>query len=366
MKIHAVTYRWVLLTLLAACSGTSGEPGGSPDAGSDGAACTPRSCVQGACGSWSNGCGGTLQCGGCGAEACGVAMTPGWCGNCAGDSWCSESPAPAGAYGFSFVTAVSDSSVWVTDPSGLIMEWDGATWHDRSIRTKGSGALEKGPEALWGASPTDVWGISWRGLWHWNGTSWSLTAKSGWWPVAISGTSSSNIWVVGQSGLIARFDGSSWTKVVSPTSSNLLAVSARTPSDAWAVGQGAKILHWDGTRWTQVSPSTSTTDWRDVKATAEGEAWLVSTNGAVYRWTGQFESRWEVTGTPIHRIWAFSPTNVWGVGGSGLAVHWTSTQGVPVATGTSTRFDGIAGTPDGDLWVVGPSQQSSVFRHAAR
>ncbi|MFO0621394.1 MAG: hypothetical protein U0745_08360 [Polyangia bacterium] len=49
---------------------------------------------------------------------------------------------------------------------------------------------------------------------------------------------------VGDEGLILRFNGSTWTKMTSNTTSNLLAVWGLSPSNIYAVGENATILHY--------------------------------------------------------------------------------------------------------------------------
>jgi hypothetical protein len=81
----------------------------------------------------------------------------------------------------------------------------------------------------------------------------------------VSALSASDAWAVGGSGtrtLTLHRNGTSWTKVASPSPGifgSLAAVAAVSGSDAWAVGSyeiasgGNKtlILHWNGSSWTQ-------------------------------------------------------------------------------------------------------------------
>jgi hypothetical protein len=64
--------------------------------------------------------------------------------------------------------------------------------------------------------------------------------------------------------LIARWDGSTWSTVLSPSQGTLAngldAVAARAADDVWAVGYSssaagrsdALVLHWDGSAWKSI------------------------------------------------------------------------------------------------------------------
>ena len=116
---------------------------------------------------------------------------------------------------------------------------------------------------------------------HWDGTQWSIipspdgpTGDGG--LNGISGTSSNDIWVVGEhdnasyyamaKAMTMHWDGTAWSVVIPPNPSPwgvspLNSVLARAPNDVYAVGQWENptqglstfVVHWDGTAWTQVS-----------------------------------------------------------------------------------------------------------------
>ena len=95
--------------------------------------------------------------------------------------------------------------------------------------------------------------------------------------------------VGGTKTLIEHWDGTSWTRVPSPSpgpDASLWGVSATSADDAWAVGSVAYgsdgytktlIAHWDGTSWTRVfSPSPGGNDRLfAVSAVSATNAWVV-------------------------------------------------------------------------------------------
>jgi len=58
-----------------------------------------------------------------------------------------------------------------------------------------------------------------------------------------------DVWVVGDGGLILRYDGTSWHKIPSGTQANLNSIWGPSGTDLWAVGASGTALHWNGSSW---------------------------------------------------------------------------------------------------------------------
>lgn len=65
-----------------------------------------------------------------------------------------------------------------------------------------------------------------------------------------------NVWAVGASGTILRWNGADWSLQQSGTDKVLRDVWGTEASNAWAVGDGGIILRWNGTVWSQVASGT--------------------------------------------------------------------------------------------------------------
>src|SRR5438445_6990310 len=127
--------------------------------------------------------------------------------------------------------------------------------------------------AATGTSASDVWVVGDAGpILHYNGTSWSSvsigtmhTLRSVW------GTSASDVWAVGYfyngvsySGSIFHYNGTSWSRIMGTISIPALnSIWGTSASDVWAVGDGTNysapfpILHYDGATWSNApSPTT--------------------------------------------------------------------------------------------------------------
>jgi hypothetical protein len=91
-------------------------------------------------------------------------------------------------------------------------------------------------------SSNDVWAVG-TFFWHWNGTFWLPGDKSVN-LISISMCSANDGWAVGYGGKIYRWDGSAWTKYLSPTTEILRGVTMLSCNEGWAVGANGTILHY--------------------------------------------------------------------------------------------------------------------------
>lgn len=192
-----------------------------------------------------------------------------------GTSW-TKVAFPAAAFPVSAISADSPADAWAAGGRGqpglapVIGHWDGAAWHQVEPPTPPT--YSSSFTSIDALSPADVWvagggfdefGNPVEFLDHWDGTQWQLTLNpvAGADTVAISGTSPTDVWMVGETtGVILHFNGTAWTQVPNPASGNgagLAAVAALSPTDAWAMSaNGTLTEHWDGTAW-NVVPNAS-------------------------------------------------------------------------------------------------------------
>jgi hypothetical protein len=68
----------------------------------------------------------------------------------------------------------------------------------------------------------------------------------------IWGSSSSDIFAVGDSGIILHYNGSSWSPMGSGTTNALFGVWGSSSSDVFAAGDYGTILHYDGSSWSSM------------------------------------------------------------------------------------------------------------------
>src|SRR6266567_1033836 len=262
------------------------------------------------------------------------------------------------------VAALGESDAWAVGthtplPRGiyrLIEHWNGAKW--ALVPVPSSGGHVTDLLAVAAISPTAAWAIG-KGVagghfvtvfMGWNGTRWRYLPSPG---TDVSGPaviSARDIWVVGGSkrGTLAEhWDGSKWTIVPTPNafkdrtrSSGLYAVSGSSSSNVWAVGEyqsgptsldtSTLVEHWDGARW-QLQPSPNGPPGAQgerylsaVAAVSRSSALAVGSYGAglplTERWDGV---RWTtvpnklqpgVTSAYLTSVAAVDPRHAWAIG----------------------------------------------------
>lgn len=176
----------------------------------------------------------------------------------------------------------------VTDPDAGLA-WD--------IESGVSGRfLHATVRAIWGSSESDVWVALDNGQEEpWargsvaHGTAASPGAPLTWTVVdsrssslleAIWGSSASDVWAVGEGGVIRRFTGGPSFVAVpdAPTRQALHGVWGSGPDDVWVVGDGGTILHFDGAAWTTATvafPLGPKPDLRGVWGSGPNDVWVV-------------------------------------------------------------------------------------------
>jgi hypothetical protein len=199
------------------------------------------------------------------------------------------SPTPTGGGGLSGVAADSAGNAWAVGFTGpgattktLILRWNGATWAQVPSPSPGApnpddlrGVAAVSAGSAWAVGCTTcatASGFNGPLIERWNGTAWKQVPTPGLGApggmlLGVAATSASRAWAVGgtESGsgpsevittLIARWNGSGWTRVPSPSPAGgaaLFGVAAVSAGSAWAVGDvGATktlIERWNGTAW---------------------------------------------------------------------------------------------------------------------
>jgi len=172
------------------------------------------------------------------------------------------------------VWAFSQNSIWAVgeiylkDSTGKedpvkynLARWDGQRWaimrvyYEQSLLTF---------RAIYAFGQNDVWVGGNTQPMHWNGSQWQkydvpATVFSAY-IYKMWGTSSSNMIIVGTTGSIARFNGTTWQKMQSGTTVDLEDVWGIDESHVWATGTKTDlsrgiILQYDGRNWSTIYDS---------------------------------------------------------------------------------------------------------------
>jgi hypothetical protein len=158
--------------------------------------------------------------------------------------------------------AFSSSDVAMVGNSGTVLHFDGNAWNLQATPTT------QNLWGVWGASPSDLWSVGGDGLadgqatlLHWDGSQWSSVTLPALQKVGVDqllkvwGTSASNVYVVGQRGVVLHFDGSTWEEQLVGASDDLVSLWGSGPDRIVAVGgrSNAIVSVWDGASWKTTS-----------------------------------------------------------------------------------------------------------------
>ena len=231
---------------------------------------------------------------------------------------------PGGTETFWWVHGSSANDVWMVGEQGRTTHWDGAAFKELPRITTAT------LFGVWSASPTDAWAVGGTPegaagspndvLLHWDGTTWSPSP----FPQALGrtlfkvwGTSSENLYAVGEAGTIWHRVGTTWTLESNPPLAHgtLLTVHGCSANEVYAVG-GRDVLRSDGKKWSRVD-LTLLNDVNGVSCAKPGEAVIVGFGGLKWRlvageWVDDFGTK---PYADLHGAWSDPSGAYFGVGG---------------------------------------------------
>ena len=151
-----------------------------------------------------------------------------------------------GAWGRTIAGSPFKSSIWGSGPSDVyalstfdLVHYDGSSWTEIDLDAFG------GDGQVWGTSASDVWVMTDSSeISHFDGVRWDTIDALDMVGdlAAVWGPSPNDLWAVGSAGAIAHFDGDSWRQVAhqrigAPYLRLFRAVHGTSSADVWAVGQ---------------------------------------------------------------------------------------------------------------------------------
>ena len=173
------------------------------------------------------------------------------------------------------------------------------------------------------------------------------------------GSSATNVFAVGDGGVIIRYDGTKWTDMTSPTTQNLRSVWGTSATDVFAVGAGGTIIHYDGNAWTAMTSGT-TNQLNGVWGSAWNNVYAVGNTATIRYYNG---ITWAASTPPggvtanLNGIWGSANNNIFAVGALNTnaviirytGASWTNMTGA--TTGTQILY-GVWGWVNGGTTYV--------------
>jgi len=204
---------------------------------------------------------------------------------------------------------------------------------------------------IWGFADNSAFIVGSTGtILSYNGTSWSSITSGitndlwGTW-----GTSQQNMYFVGYNGKILRYNGkilryngTTVTTMTSPVTTTLWRVWGSGPNDIYAVGDNGKIIRYNGTSWSVVNHNLTTASLRGIWGRSANDIYVIGSAGIVLHYNGTWHKE-TITG--------LSTRDVRGVGGNSSTVYITAAAGYIFKFENSTWTYSIVGSNTCyDLW----------------
>ena len=201
----------------------------------------------------------------------------------------------------------------------------------------------------------------------WTATPTSTTATL--W--SIWGSSTSDVFVVGDKGTALHFDGarpkgSSWWKALSSgTSQTLGGVWGSSPHDVFAAGTGGFLAHYDGIKWTAQTSGITQPLW-GLWSNGPTDVYAGGGGGVVlHNDRGQTPASWKAlsSGSPhlIREVWGMGPSSIFAVGEQGAILRHDGAGFKVMTSPTKETLNGVWGSGPSNLLAVGNSGTILVF-----
>ncbi len=292
-----------------------------------------------------------------------------------------------------FVCALGCSNDSQTSADGAVDEADGGTpVSSAPVCTQDRWCWEKplphgvDLHGVWGTSATDLYAVGDAGvIQHFDGKKWEAVFLGDGRAQfrAVWGSSSSDVFAVGGDLIDAqpaiwRFDGSQWRKVEGlPEGRALNGIWGSSESNVFAVGDGDFVIRFDGSQWTKMDVPSVPVQLTDIWGENEHNVFVVGSKGGninspsvepvIWRYDG---SHWnemtlpELEGVYLHAIWGRDSNNVYAAGHS---VGGSLRSVVLRYDGSSwNRIPAPGGYGVADIWGSGSSTVKAVVRRDFR
>lgn len=226
-----------------------------------------------------------------------------------------------------------------------------------------------------GTSSSDIWIVGERGaILHHDGRYLTIAYQSSDMLNTVFADSATDVWAAGYGGAILHYNGSTWNRVRDFEDKSLVfnSIWARGPNDVWAVGAVypvapltpiAVVVHYDGTNWTKQNIENYYYAYA-VWGNAAGRVWIGASGFATMKFVsailrptgGGFTTEWSMTnGTTVFGFYGYSDRDVWAAGESGQLMHYDGATWSLLPKLPAGHLRAFYGATDKDLWVCADS-----------
>jgi hypothetical protein len=183
------------------------------------------------------------------------------------------------------------------------------------------------------------------------------------------GSSATDVFAVGENGMIMHYDGVEWIKMKSPTMEHLYGVWGSSSSNVYAIGAAGTILHYNGLIWSADIESGITEDLRAIWGTGDSDIYSAGDAGTILHFDGMSWTEMESNSNAwLLGMWGTSDTNIYAVGGfydgvggwfhpdswnGGVILHYDGSVWAEIKMDINSRLFSIWGSSESDIYTVG-------------
>ena len=222
---------------------------------------------------------------------------------------------------------------------------------------------------VWGSSSNDVFVVGDNGqILHYDGNSWSeMDSGSDGYLNAIWGSSNTDVYVVGSENIgaiVLHYDGNHWSKtVLGYLARNLRGIWGSSSSDIFAVGSvvdsgdnevHAVLLHYDGNLWSRIFMGEAHNSSYAVWGFSNSDVFFSGGgNDRVYHYDGQTITKMPSSPVGIIGLWGSSHSSLYALSYSDEVYHYNGSIWAMLGKWNEANDDGnIWGNSDADVYVV--------------
>ena len=104
-----------------------------------------------------------------------------------------------------------------------------------------------------------------------------------------------------------------------PLGANLNRIWQTSANDGWAVGNKGVIARWDGSSWFSL-PSGTELDLQALWGLDANNVWIDGGSGTILKWNGTSLTAQSTGASQVYAIWGIDANNVWAAGSGGTIV----------------------------------------------
>ena len=211
-------------------------------------------------------------------------------------------------------------------------------------------------QRIWGSSRDNivVWGVETnRHPFHFNGSDWTpVEIPTSSELMDLNGNAADNIYAVGTDGAIVRYDGLNWQKVTGDDELSLAGVWGWDENDVYAVGNKGRVVHYDGTSWVDM-PTPTTYDLAAVWGMPGEKMVAVGQGGTIIAYSG---NAWTIvetaTALDFNDVFGNSADNIFAVGDEGVIFHFNGSGWISLPSGISHNVEMVWVDSAGNVFMV--------------